>query len=106
LVNLALVGDPHARALKRRPAPGHGLIVEEHVRDTPALTSEGRQAVDGHTRLARNLPQPGQLAWPVLENHCQVRRHRIFDPSTAPGATAIRSSPSGPAPPSQALPAR
>jgi hypothetical protein len=54
------------------------------VHDTPALTSEGRQAMDSNTRLAGNLPQPGQLARPVLENHCQVCGHRIFDPSTAP----------------------
>src|SRR5271169_2055624 len=82
--DLAGVGDPHPGALKRRPASGHGLIVKEHVHDTPALTSEGRQAMDSNTRLAGNLPQPGQLARPVLENHCQVCGHRIFDPSPRP----------------------
>jgi hypothetical protein len=41
--------------------------------------------MDRNTRFAGNLPQPGQLARPVLENHCQVRRHRIFDPATASG---------------------
>jgi len=55
------------------------------MHDTPALASEGRKAMDRNTRFAGNLPQPGQLTWPVLENHCQVRRHRIFDLSTASG---------------------
>src|SRR5690349_9103990 len=40
--DLALVGDPHSGALKRRPASSHGLVVEKHVHDTPALASEGR----------------------------------------------------------------
>jgi hypothetical protein len=83
--DLALVGDPHSGALKRRPASSHGLVVEKHMHDTPALASEGRKAMDRNTRFAGNLPQPGQLARPVLENHCQVRRHRIFDPATASG---------------------
>ena len=98
--------DPHPGALKRGPASGHGLIVEEQVHDTPALTGEGRQAMDGHTGLAGDLPQPGQLARPVLENHCQVCGHRIVDSSTAPGIRVIRSSPAGSAPPSPALPVR
>jgi hypothetical protein len=34
----------------------------------------------------------------VLENHCQVRRHRIFDLSTASGTRAIQSSPASSAP--------
>ena len=89
--DLPLVGDPHSSALKGRPAPGHGLAVEEHVHHTPALTGEGRKAMDRNPRFAGNLRQPGQLARPVLKNHCQVRGHRIFDPSTASGATAIQS---------------
>jgi hypothetical protein len=40
----------------------------------------------------------------VLENHCQVRGHRIFDPSTASGTRAIRSSPTGSAPRSRPPP--
>jgi len=83
--DLPLVGDPHSGALKRRPAPDDGLIVEEHVHQAPALTGEGRKAMDSNPRFAGNLCQPGQLARPVLENHCQVRRHRIFDLSTASG---------------------
>jgi hypothetical protein len=89
--DLALVGDPHSGALKRRPASRHGLVVDKHMHDTPALASEGRKAMDRDTGFAGNLPQPGQLARPVLENHCQVRRHRIFDLSTASG----RLSPAG-----------
>ena len=53
--DLALVGDPHSGALERRPASGHGFVVEEHVHDTLALTSEGRKAMDSHTRFAGNL---------------------------------------------------
>ena len=55
---------------------------------------------------AVNLPQPGQLARPVLENHRQICRHRTFDPSTAAGTRVIRSSPAGSAPPSPPPPAR
>jgi predicted nicotinamide N-methyase len=68
------------------------------VHDTRALTGEGRKAVDRNPRFADNLRQPGQLARPVLENHCQVRGHRILDLSTAAGTRAIRSSPGGSAP--------
>src|SRR5712691_6410745 len=75
--DLPLVGDPDAGALERLPASGHGLVVEEHVRDAPALTSEGREAADTDTGFARNFAQPGQLTRPVLENHCQIRGHRI-----------------------------
>jgi len=39
---LALVGDPNPGALQRCPASGHGLVVQEHVHDAPALTGEGR----------------------------------------------------------------
>jgi hypothetical protein len=53
--NLAFVGDPHSGALKRRPAPGHGLVVEEHVHHASALTGEGRQAIDSNPRFAGNL---------------------------------------------------
>jgi len=68
------------------------------VHHTPALTGEGCKAMDSDTRFAGNLRQPGQLARPVLENHCQVGGHRIFDLSTASGTRAIRSSPAGSAP--------
>src|SRR6266513_3091548 len=53
--DLALVGDPHSGALERRPASGHGLVVEEHVHDTLALTSEGRKAMDSNICFAGNL---------------------------------------------------
>src|SRR2546430_377660 len=53
--DLALVGDPHPGALERRPAPGHGLVVEEHVYYTPALTSEGCKAMDSNPRFAGNF---------------------------------------------------
>ena len=51
--NLTLVSDPYPGALKRRPASGHGLVVQEHVDNTPALTREGRKASAGLW-----LPQP------------------------------------------------
>jgi hypothetical protein len=53
--DLPLVGDPHSGALKGRPASGHGLVVEEHVHHTPALTGEGRKAMDSNPRFAGNL---------------------------------------------------
>ena len=68
------------------------------MHDALALTGEGGKAVDRNTGFAGNLRQPGQLARPVLENHCQVRGHRIFDLSTAPGTRAIRTSPAGSVP--------
>src|SRR5712691_5713853 len=83
--DLALVGDPHPGAPERRPASGHGIVVQQHMDDTPALTGEGRKATDTDARFASNLPQPGQLTRPVLENNCQVRGHRILDLPTAPG---------------------
>ena len=76
--DLALVGDSHPSALQCRPAPGHGLVVQEHVGDAAALNGEGRQAADPGAGFADDFPQPGQLARPVLENHCQVRGHRIL----------------------------
>src|SRR6266545_1714058 len=62
--NLTLVSDSYSGALKRRPAPGHGLFVQEHVNNTPALTGEGRKAADTDTSFASDLRQPGQLARP------------------------------------------
>jgi hypothetical protein len=63
--DLALIGDPDPGAVERRPASGHGLVVQEQVDDTPALTGEGRKGTDADTGLADNLPQPGQLTRPV-----------------------------------------
>jgi hypothetical protein len=53
--DLPFVGDPHSGALKGRPASGHGLVVEEQVHHTPALTGEGRKAMDSNPRFAGNL---------------------------------------------------
>jgi hypothetical protein len=66
--DLALVGDPYTSAPERRPAHDHGLAVQEHVDNTPALTGEGRKATDTDTGFARDLPQPGQFSRPVLKN--------------------------------------
>ena len=38
--DLTLISDPYSGALKGRPAPGHGLVVQEHVDNTPALTRD------------------------------------------------------------------
>src|SRR5438034_9616101 len=85
--DLTLSSDPYSGALKGRPAPGHGLIVQEHMDNTPALTREGREATDTDTSFASDLPQPGKLTRPVLENHRQIRGHRILilPPRPAPG---------------------
>src|SRR5260370_39112307 len=53
--DLAFVGDPHSGALKGRPAPGYGMVVEEHVHHAPALTGEGRKAMDSNPCFAGNL---------------------------------------------------
>jgi hypothetical protein len=55
--NLALVSDPYSGVLKRRPASGHSLIIQERVDDIPALTGEGRQASDTDTGFASDLPK-------------------------------------------------
>jgi hypothetical protein len=88
--DLALVGDPYPSAPERRPASGHGLAVQEHVDNTPAISGEGRKATDTDTGFASDLPQPGQFSGLVLKNHCQVRRHRvlIFPPRRAPGQSS------------------
>src|SRR5260370_5322671 len=57
--DFTLVSDPYSGALKRRPASGHGLVVQEHVHNTPALTGEGREATDADTGFASDLSQPG-----------------------------------------------
>jgi hypothetical protein len=44
--DLTLISDPYCGALKGRPAAGHGIVVQEHVDNTPALTREGRKATD------------------------------------------------------------
>ena len=38
--HLALIGDPDPGALKRLPAQSHGVVVEQQVDDTSALTNE------------------------------------------------------------------
>ena len=88
--DLALVGDPYPSAPERGPASGHGLAVQEHVDNTPAISGEGREATDTDTGFASDLPQPGQFSGLVLKNHCQVRRHRvlIFPPCRAPGQSS------------------
>ena len=80
--HLALIGDPDPGALKRLPAQSHGVVVEQQVDDTSALTSEPRKAPDTDADFPSDLRQPGKLSRPVFENHCQVRRHRIFDLAT------------------------
>jgi len=55
--DLTLVGDPYSGALKRLPACRHGLVVQEHVDDTRALTGEGRKARDTDPGFASNLPR-------------------------------------------------
>jgi hypothetical protein len=80
--HLALVGDPDPGALKRLPAQSHGVVVKQQVDDTSALTSESRKASDTDADFPSDLRQPGKLSRPVFENHCQVRRHRIFDLAT------------------------
>jgi hypothetical protein len=54
--------------------------------DSPALTGERRKAMDADVGFTGDLGQPGKLTWLVLENHCQVGRHRIFDVPTAVSA--------------------
>ena len=95
--DLTLISDPYSGALKGRPAAGHGIVVQEHVDNTPALTREGRKATDADTSFASDLPQPGQLTRPVLENHRQIRGHRILilPPHPAPGQSG-RTGPAGP----------
>ena len=80
--DLALIGNPHSGALERRPASGHGFVVEKQVDDTPALTGERRKPANADAGFASDLSQPGQLSRPVFEDHCQVRGHRIFDLAT------------------------
>jgi hypothetical protein len=80
--HLALIGDPHAGALERFPAPGNGLVVKEQVDNTPAFTGERRKAANTGTDFASDLSQPGKLSRPVFKNHSQVRGHRIFDLAT------------------------
>ena len=82
--HLALVGDPHPGAFERLPAPGNGLVVNEQVDDTPALTGERRKTANTDPDFASDLPQPGKLSRPVFKNHSQVRGHRIFDTATSP----------------------
>jgi hypothetical protein len=82
--HLTLVGDPHPGALKRLPAPGNGLIIKEQMDDTPALTGERGETANTDADFASDFSQPGKLSRPVLENHSQVRRHRIFDLATEP----------------------
>src|SRR6266516_7052756 len=82
----ARIGDPQSGAFERRPAPGDGLVVQQHMDDTPALTGERRKAMDTDVGFTSNLGQPGKLTGPVLENHCQVGRHRILDLLTAVSA--------------------
>lgn len=80
--HLALIGDPDPGALKRLPAQSHGVVVEQQVDDTSALTNESRKAPDTDADFPSDLRQPGKLSRLVFENHCQVRRHRIFDLAT------------------------
>src|SRR5215475_9364702 len=89
--HLALVGDPDPGTLQRLPAPGNGSVIEEQMGDTPALTGERREAADTDADFASDLPQPGELSWPVFENHSQVRGHRIFDHAiwSAPGKLVV-----------------
>src|SRR5260370_33646996 len=64
--DFTLVSDPYSGALKRRPASGHGLVVQEHVHNTPALTGEGREATEADTALPSHLPPPPYLTRPPL----------------------------------------
>jgi hypothetical protein len=82
----ALIGDPYSGAFERLPAPGYGLVVQEHMHDPPALTGERRKAMDTDVGFANDLGQPGKLTRSVLENNCQIGRHRIFDLLTTVGA--------------------
>ncbi len=93
--DVAFVGDPDSGALKRLPASGHGFVVQQHMGDAPALTGERGQAADVSAHFARDLPQPGQLSGPVLEDHGHIRRHRslILPPCLAPAQSGSPSPP-------------
>jgi hypothetical protein len=54
--DLTLVSDSDPGLLKGRPAAGQGVVVQEHVDDTPAFTREGRKARDTDTDFASDLP--------------------------------------------------